>query len=295
MITSQKINEYYSRYKSIDVTLSKEIAQATGLVANQIFLKCVSDFWPCVIYSTSFEGAKVLVSIKSGILQKLEQANNMVSLRFCFKTAEKGNPVTFFVNTKAAGNAPYGGSQDMAMFTLQFTQRPPDDLIEIMGRILDANVNSQRRREEKITISPETVRKLRLAAKETAVLIQGLPRQCILREISFTWAKIIMQGVAKFLVEKDAILRVEFEDPREPFLLRGKFSSSEEIEGRKDLVALVLSFDENTIPMSYKIRINDYLSVVRADDRSVERPQTSRDDPFEKKKAPDAAPAPSSP
>jgi hypothetical protein len=262
LLTKQKIAVYYDLFKSIDVTFSKEIIQVTGLVPNQIYMKCVGDFWPCVIYSSSFQGAKAVVNIKSGILQKLERANNMVSLRFCFKIADKGNPVAFFINTKAAGYSSYGGSEDMALFNLQFTQRPPDDLIEIMGRILDANVNSAKRREDRILITAESIRKLNLV-KETSIFIQGVPRHCILRDLSFSGVKIIMMGVAKFLADRDAILKLDFEDPRESFLLKGKFIRSETVEGRKELVSLVIHFDESVVPMGYKIRINDYLSQIR--------------------------------
>jgi hypothetical protein len=270
MITSQKISVYYDLFKTIDVIFSKEIIQVTGLVANQVYLKCVGDFWPCVVYSSSFAGAKVVVNIKTGILQKLEKANSMVSLRFCFKNAETGNTVTFFVNTKAAGYTPYGASDEVVLLALQFTQRPPDDLIEIMGRILDANINSKKRREERVIITPDSVRKLSLT-KESSILIQGVPRHCILRDLSFSGVKIIMIGVAKFLVDKGAVLRLEFDDPREVFLIKGKFTRSEAVEGRKELVSLVVLFDESFIPMGYKIRINDYISQVRPETRGVEK------------------------
>ena len=270
VLTSQKISDYYALFKTIDVVFSKEIIQVTGLVANQVYLKCVGDFWPCVIYSTSFQGAKVIVNTKTGILQKLERANNMASLRFCFKNAETGNTVTFFVNTKNSGYAPYGNSEDVALFNLQFTQRPPDDLIEIIGRILDANVNSAKRREERIVISPDTIRKMNLT-KESSVFIQGVPRHCILRDVSFSGVKIIMMGVAKFLVDKEAILKLEFDEPRESFILKGKFIRSESVEGRKELVSLVILFDENYVPMGYKIRINDYISQVRPENRNAEK------------------------
>jgi hypothetical protein len=225
-----------------------------------------------VIYSSSFEGAKIVANVKSGLLGKLQQANNYVNLRFCFKNADSGNPVTFFVAARAAGFAPYGGSQDVAMFTLQFTQRPPDDLIEIMGRLLDANVNSAKRREERILITVDSQRKLNILSKESAVFIQGVPRRCILRDISFSGAKLIMVGVSKFLVEKEAGLRIDFDDPRQSFLLKGKFVRSENVEGRKDLVALAILFDEPRIPMGYKMRINDYISSVRADNRTGDVP-----------------------
>jgi hypothetical protein len=216
-----------------------------------------------VIYSSSFQGAKIVANVKSGLIEKLQQANNYVSLRYCFKNADSNNPVIFFVAARSMGYAPYGGSNDVAMFTLQFTQRPPDDLIEIMGRLLDANVNSSKRREERILITADSQRKLNILSKESAVFIQKVPRRCILRDISFSGAKLIMMGVAKFLVNQGAALRIDFQDPRESFLLRGKFLRSENVEGRKELIALAMQFDESAVPMGYKMRINDYLGSVR--------------------------------
>ena len=282
ILTSQKIASYYEMFKSIDVTFSKEIIQVTGMVTNQVYLKCVGDFWPCVIFSSSFQGAKIVVNIKSGILQKLERANNMVSLRYCFKNAEKGNNVAFFVNTKSTGYTSYGKTDDMALFNLQFTQRPPDDLIEIMGRILDANVNSAKRREERIPICPDSVRKMSIT-KESSCFIQGVPRHCILRDISFSGVKIIMMGVAKFLENKEVVLRIEFDDPRESFLIKGKIIRIEAVEGRKELVSLAVLFDESFVSMGYKIRINDYLTQVRIDNRVAEKEETL---PFKKSPPP---------
>jgi hypothetical protein len=260
LITSQKIASYYERFKSIDVTFTKEIIQVTGLVTQQVHLKCVSDFWPCVIYSTSFQGAKVVANTQSGLIQKLQQANNMASLRFCFKNPELDAPVTFFTSARMVGYTPYGGSKDAALFTLQFAQRPPDDLIEIIGRVLDANISSAKRRDERIILTADTARRLGFLSKETAVFIQSVPRRCILRDISFSGAKIIMMGVAKFLLNREAAIRVDFEDPRESFLLRGIFIRAEEVEGRKELIALAVRFNESLTPMGYKIRINDFLN-----------------------------------
>jgi len=274
LITSQKISEYYERFKAIDVTFTKEIIAVTGLIPNQVYLKCVGDFWPCVIISSSFQGAKIVANIKSGILQKLEKANNMVSIRFCFKIADKANPVPFFINTRSLGYTSYAGSQDVALFSLQFTQRAPDDLIEIIGRILEANINSAKRREERILITPETTRKLNIISKESAIFIQGVPRYCILRDISFSGAKLIMMGVAKFLVDRDAAIRIDFDDPRESFLLKGKFVRSEAVEGRKDLIALAVLFNENAVPMGYKVRVNNYLSQIRTDGKGADQDKT---------------------
>jgi hypothetical protein len=219
------------------------------------------------LYSSSFQGAKVIVNVKSGLLAKLKMSNNAVSLRFCFQTQEKGNPVTFFVASKIAGSVPYKNSKDVLLLSLQFTQRPPDDLIEVIGRVLDANVNSSKRRGERIYLSDETMRKIKLLSRESAAFIQGVPRRCILRDLAFSGSKLIMLGVAKFLVDKEAGLRFDFDDPRESFLVKGKFVSSENVEGKKEMVALAMDFDEAAVPMGYKIRLNDYFNTIRADNR----------------------------
>ncbi|MDR0442600.1 MAG: PilZ domain-containing protein [Treponema sp.] len=269
VLTSQKITLYYERFKHIDVTFTKEIIQVTGLFTQQVHLKCGNDFWPCVVYTASFQNAKVVANVKTGLLGKLQSANNNVSLRFCFKSPEKTNPVTFFVAARVMGSAPYGGSEDINMLTLQFTNRPPDDLIEIMGRVLDANVNSAKRKDARVPLSVDNMRKLNLVSSESAVFIERVPRRCILRDLSFSGSKVIMMGVAKFLTDKEAALRLDFNDPRETFLIKGTFVRAENVEGKKEMVALGLSFDEAVVPMGFKIRLNDFLTSSRADNRGA--------------------------
>ncbi|GAB1484789.1 hypothetical protein MASR2M78_36070 [Treponema sp.] len=143
-----------------------------------------------------------------------------------------------------------------------------------MGRLLEANINSTKRRDERILLNADSMRKLHIQSKETALFIQGVPRRCILRDISFSGTKIIMIGVAKFLVDKEAAIRLDFEEPRESLLIKGKIVRSEDVEGRKDLVALALHFDESSVPMVYKMRINDFITLVRADTRGEQSPAT---------------------
>ena len=267
ILTAQKVAAFYERFKDIEVTFTKDMLQVTGLVTEQVHLKCGSDFWPCVLFATSFQSAKIIANIKSGLLEKLHRANNIISLRFCFKSSDKGNPVTFFVAGRVTGTAPYKNSQDVYMLTIQYTQRPPDDLIEVVGRVLDANVNSSKRRDERVTLTTDNLRKLKLSP-ETAVFIQSVPRRCILRELSFSSAKIIMLGVAKFLLDKETALRFDFDEPRESFLVKGKFTRAEMVEGKQDMLALAMEYDEALVPMGYKIRVNEFINTLRADSRS---------------------------
>jgi len=280
VLTSQRISLFYDRFKDISVTFTKEIIQVTGIVTQQIHIKCGNDFWPCVVYSTSFEKAKIVANVKSGLLGKLQSVNNLVNLRFCFKPQGESNTVTFFIAARVLASAPYNNSQDVYMLTLQFSNRPPDDFIEIMGRVLDANVNSAKRKDDRIPLTADNMRKLNILSTESAVFIDGIPRRCILRDISFSGTKIIMMGVAKFLMDKEAVIRIDFNDPREVYSIKGKFVRVENVEGKKEMVALGINFDEASIPMSYKIRLNDMLSSTRADLRgSITEASSSKTTP----------------
>jgi len=265
MLTTQKLTGYYERFKGAEVTFTRELIQITGLHTGQVCVKCGQDLLPAVIYASSFERARLLLNLKSGVVKKLAKANSLASVRFCFANPDGGDPLTFFVPAKSMGYTPYGKTEDMALFTFQFSQRPPDGLIEILGRIEDTNVNAERRRDERIALTPDSMRRLQLGSRETDVLIQEVPRRCVVRDISFGGAQIIMTGVAKFLVGKDAALRLDFTDPVESFTIKGRFTSGDTVGDRKGLVIVAFLFEETAIPMRYKLRLNDYLSNVRPD------------------------------
>ena len=268
--TSQQINLLYNTYRSIDVTFTKEVAKASGLIPQNVFIKCLGEQWPCVVYPSSLEGAKVLATTKPGLNEKIAKSNNLISLRYSFKVPYKQDPVSFFVSAKASGFAPYVQSNGTLQFiSIQYSQRPPDDFVEIIGTILEANMNAARRRDERIILSAEAMRKINLPHKEAMVLIQGVPRRCIIRDLSFGGTKLIIVGLAKFLVGKEAVVRVDFDEPRETIDIPAKVVRYEDVEGRKDLTAIALQFEPASTPMSYKMHINNYNPLRRkADDEA---------------------------
>jgi hypothetical protein len=263
--TSQQIGKWYDLYKTIDVTYTREIIKSVGLDTRGVFLKCVGEQWPCMVYSSSFSGAKIIISAKQALTERIAKANNMVSLRFSFKITEKPDPVSFFIGAKILGFSSYAqGGGDLQYASLQYTQQPPDDFIDIMGRLLEANINSARRREERILLNPDAMRRMGLVSKDSYVYVQGVPRKCILRDLSFSGAKAIIVGLAKFLVNKECILRVEMDEPRETMDIKGTIVRYEDVEGRKDLTAIAIHFDDQSVPMTFKMHVNDCLSQVRA-------------------------------
>jgi hypothetical protein len=263
----QKIIDFYDDYKSIPVTFTKEMIQVTGLQAKQVILKCGSDFFPCVVYSTSFVDAKAVASAKSGLMEKLKETSNSVSIKFCFKLPESGEQVVFLVAARVTGITPYETASDMSIFSLQFSQRPPDDLIEIVGRILEANANCSKRKDERIVINTETLRKLRFSTKDVGVTIEKVPRRCLLRDFSFTGARLVTLGISKFLLDKNVVIKFDFMEPNESYSIKGKIVDIEKVVDRDDMVVANVLYNEN-VPMAYKVRLSDYFGTLRLDTKA---------------------------
>lgn len=271
LATSQQLTKYYDQYRDTEITFTKDIIRVLGLDPRQVYVKCNGGQWPCIINSTSFQHAKIIVGTKGGAFQALAAKNNpTANIRFCFNEQEGDGIITFLVSSRVAEIRPYMNSQDLVIVTLQFTARPPDDLIEICGKLLEANANSIRRRDERIAINEDSKRKLSLAKDECNVIIQSVPRHCVVRDLSFSGARVILIGLSQFLTNKEAILRLEFNEPSEIVSLKGTVVSADLIEGRKDICLASLKFDESALPLSYKMHLNDYLTSVRKVQLSLE-------------------------
>jgi hypothetical protein len=259
ILTSQQINTFFDTYKDTEITFTKEVIRATGLVQKQIYLKYAGYQVPCILYSVSMTTAKIVAQLAPTAFEQIRAAKNLVSLRFAFQEPDKSDPMLFFVPARVNGYNPYSKENPNLNFVnLDFTTRPADDLIGILGLILEAKTNSKKRREDRIIITTDSVKKLGLVDKSAQLYIQAVPRNCIVRDLSFSGAKVILAGVAKFLLNKNSILHL---NTYERGLLRipGTVLRNEEVEGRKDLAALALKFDEEKVPIEYKMMINDYL------------------------------------
>jgi len=262
--TSQQISRYYEQFQTTDVTFTKEIIRALLLNTKQVFLKSLGYQWPCIIYSSSMTGAKIITTMQQSLKETLQKSKNAVSLRYSFIQREKTDPLAFFVSAKISGISPYGDPQKgLSFLNLTFTQRPPDDLIERLGNILEANIASQRRSEERIIITPDSAKKIGLASKGAHVMVDNVPRKGLVRDISFSGAKVIMPGVPQFLTNKKALVTLEFEDPSETLPLTGTIVRFETVEGRSDIAAFAIRYDEDSVPMAYKMRLSNYLRPIK--------------------------------
>ncbi len=260
LLTAQRITSLFNGFKTIDVAFNSSVSRALGLNPKEIFLKCLGQQFRCVIYSSSMTGAKVVMSVTKETLTHFRKANNAVSLRYCFTDDEKSVPITFFVPAKIMGFTPYGSNPELNFITLNFTSQPPDALVSALGILIEANVNAKRRAEERILMNQENIRKLAIKPKSSVLSITGIPRACILRDLSFSGAMVIISGIGKFLLEKEATLRLEFDDLKTFITIKGKVQRFEEVQGRKELSALGILFHQEELPIEYKMKINDFLN-----------------------------------
>ena len=264
IITAQQITRLFESYKTVDVIFNKNVTDATGLQSKSMYLKCQGMQWPCIIYSSSMTQAKLIANLKKTYFDIINKAKNHVSLRYSFKLHDRHDLLSFFIASNISGYSLYNSqNRDVYFVTLMYTQRPPDDFIEIVGQLLEANTNAQKRKEERIVVTPDSLRKLGLKTSDTTIQIAGVPRKCIIRDISFTGVKILVIGVAKFLANKPAVLSLELEDQTDPLEIPGTIVRYEEVEGRRDIAALGVIFDEKHIPITYKMSINEYFKNTR--------------------------------
>jgi len=260
IVTSQQIREYYEKYGKIDVTFTKEINESLRVARNQIYLKFKGGQRPCIIYSSSLTEAKVIVALTPELIQALKN-DNLVSLRYCFLKEDRSDIFSFFVQSRLSGLTQYDKERDLHFAQLTFTQRPPDDLIEILGGFLEANINASKRGEERIVVNTESVRRLGLAGKNVVIQIDRIPRNGILRDLSFGGLKVIVMGNPKFLMNKSAVIRLSLHSGKY-LIARGEIIRFEPVEGRKDLAALAVKYDPDTVSLEYKMMINDYLKYI---------------------------------
>lgn len=263
VVTSQKISDYYDQYRDKEITFTKDILKTLGIDPRQIYVKCNGVQWPCIINSLSLMNSRIILGTKGGAYAQLTKTESVqVSLRLFFTGSGKNEEMSFFVSAHVTNVSPYMNSDNLAVVTLTYTQRPPDDLIEKLGVLLETNANAIRRREDRIVINDDSKRRLGLTKSESIIYIQNVPRHCVIRDLSFFGAKIILIGVPKFLEAKETVLCLLFDDVQNPVIIKGSIVNAQRIEGRKDLIFANLKFDEETVPFVYKLHINTFLSTV---------------------------------
>ena len=264
--TSQQLANYFRDFAQTEVTFTKEVVEATRLNPNGVHLKCLGDQWPCVIYSSSMTSARIITNLQSSLNEKLRKANNVVSLRFSFTESDETQPITFFVKAKTTGFTPYGNERSNIYFAnLTFSQHPPDDLIFVLGRMLEAKQNSKRRGEWRLPLSALIVKILGIVPEHTSVTQETERRRAILRDVSFSGCKAIVATPPADLLNMKVNVTLTFQDPDEVFEITANARRTDPVEGHDGICVSSFQYEEEGIPMAYKLRINNAIRAQRSD------------------------------
>ncbi|MDR3312551.1 MAG: pilus assembly protein PilZ [Spirochaetaceae bacterium] len=257
--TSQQLQKYYDSFCDKDIIFTKEVIKTLRLELNQIFIKGAEEQWSCVIYSTSFKRAAIIVDVNSPAMGMLRDERGNVSLRFSFARS-RGGSISFFVTAKVTEIAPYGNSKDFVLIKLAFVQHSPDDLIEIIGQLSEAAINAVQRAEERVPLNADAKRKLGLIKPENIVYIQGAPQRCLLREISFGSAWLVFLNPIVPQINEKVVLRLEFDNLDEPVDILGVVQETQSVNEATNISIVTIRYNPPTIPLTYTLFLSTFLT-----------------------------------
>ena len=259
IITSHEISRFYEEYRETEVTFNRQVMEATGLLSTH--LKAAGTETKCILYACSMSAAKLLIpDLREQTLQAIQAAGSHLSVRLTFKRPDKPDPLTFYVAGRMTGATPYNPQNPRAqLVALEFTGRPSDDLILAIGVLLEANANARRRSEERIVITPDTLKRIGLESRDCTVTVEGVDRRCILRDVSFSGAKVLVAGLAPSVAGQPAGLTVMRAEGGEKITVWGEVVRTEEVSGHPEILALGLKFVGDP-PVAYKVMLSSFLS-----------------------------------
>lgn len=258
--TARQTARYYDYYRDKEIVFTKANLKSLRIDPRQIYIKCNGGQWPCIINSSSLMQAKIIIGSSSGFYTTISKKRDIpISIRYCFFD-QNNEPIQFFVNCSVFDIEPYKGSNELAMVTLNFTSRPPDDLILRIGEFIEVNENFTNRKEERISLNENSMRQLGIPKEESYIFIAGVPRKCIMKDLSFGGARVVLVGIPKFLQDKTVDLRLFFTDTNEKISLIGIVKAADFFPGRKDICVIHIEFNSEEIPMTYKFHINSYIT-----------------------------------
>lgn len=257
--TAMQSTKYYDFFRDKEIVFTKANLKALKIDPRQIYVKCNAGQWPCLINSSSLMMAKIIVGTAGGAYKELSKKEGTFTLKYCFLDSAN-NAIQVYVNCAVVEITPYQNTSELALITLNFTSRPPEDLILRIGEFIEANENFKNRREDRIELNENSIRKLGMEKEESIIFIDNVPRRCILKDISFGGTKVMLVGVPKFLVGKPINIQMSFSDTNESVIVPGVIQHAVFLEGRKDICVVNIAFKGELVPMAFKLHINNYIT-----------------------------------
>jgi hypothetical protein len=259
-LSAHLINKFYTDYSSREIAFNKSVIRITGLEPQKVFLKIKGEQWSCVIYSCSMKSAKVIANMDAQSFEAINKSKNNINLRLSFLPPEHKNSIVFFIPSHVDGYRNFNSKNaNTHLLSLSFTQKPPDDLIEILGKLILEKDNFEKRKDVRISLDGKIIWDFGLSSNRSVVIIDNIKRPAIIKNLSASGALIIMSCHPKFIMNKKAEIILPLIKNNLKLTIEGEIVRNENIEGRKDIFGIGINFDFEKIPMEYKQLINNYL------------------------------------
>lgn len=259
-----KIQEYYEKYQAKEIFFNKSIRQETGLDTSKVMLKMYGTMLPCVLYSCSMSFAKIVMNLDDETYDMIQNAKNALTLHFSFSPDQGNRDIQFFVGCNPAALKSFkvsNGRDTSYIITLDFYQKPPDDLIEILGTVLESIENFEKRKELRIKLDKKVAEEVGFISQKALIEIDSINRPCIITDISASGCgAILMLLKPDLIVNKPVRITFHLQDLKIPNLeLNGVVKRYEQVESNKLLYLIGILYDLDAIPYKYKNIINDYI------------------------------------
>jgi hypothetical protein len=260
--TRHRCDEYYKLYIDHDISFTKEIISEMGLIPKKNFIRYGGENIPCILYSASMTKARIIAQLRADICEKIGLGNKTASLCLAFKREKSQDPVTLFINAKIAGFTPYKSDIPGVNFvTLKYMNKPPDDFIYKLGQAISDRSDDKRRKEQRIPMDDEKAKNMNIQSDKILIICDNKQFPCVLKDISFSGAKVITKGNKDFFNTKQVKLVLNISSLDGISAMIGKVVHCEEflINKTSKFIALGIAFDKTKIPDSYKDWVQSFM------------------------------------
>lgn len=259
------LDALYNEHKDHDVTLSQKVIRNIGLIVDQVLLKCGSAKVPCIIYSTSMVKARIIARMNDEILEELNKHKNNVSLRFTFFVKTQSQTISFYMNSKVINSEEYDGNRpDFYYISLEFTKRPPDDLIDILGNYITEQQSRHKRAEERVVFNGQENSSPFFKSMENFLFVSGNGKRCVLAEISIFSAKVLISGKPDEYKEgESAMLLMKSEALEGLGEMVGKIGRVDLINREEGMFSVIIVFNQDMIPPVYKMWVAQCIEMIK--------------------------------
>jgi len=261
----KKSVDFYDKYKDYDITFNQNIIDTLGLVSDQISFKCGGIKIPCIIYSSTMTGARLIAKLEESFFEVLRKQWNTIVLRLTFNTIDQKQDISFIINSKLKNHNQYNSDKpDYYFLNVDYINKPPNILIDIIGTHILKKVSSQKRMEERIVLNSGNDEALGLKVMENFLFISGNGKKCVITEISIFSAKVLINGtIEDFIIGERVLLLMKAKGLEGVGEMIGNIDRVDLINETEGFYSVIITFNQEMVPPTYKMWIAECIEMIK--------------------------------